>query len=749
MSSPLAEVAVSGSPSVPPAPRGEGPLPVLSVTSVATALVCPRLDWFGQVEGRSTLLRAPRTAPGDEPDPLRFPGFGTRVHALVEVFLGRNSPSASLQAAFSCEDPDLRASRIRLHLEEDLYRRVMIPEVERIGHLGHPPPEVLVTLWGQLQVFLESLVPYLTRAARALPPEQVLARTVLAWELPMEASLGLPGGGAVRLRGRLDGLWFDHTQERPLIVELKTRPLSGAGEDFLQLALYQLLLERANGVVAGGRLLALAGDPLADPVRGPGELSKIRRGEHLGRHLEAMLAWRRWSPGRALPPPGPADPATCFRCPVRSECRTRLGSWPERPGPPGDGVAPAPAPPEPPGDPASCEGAPMQILLGSQRDADGAWLTWSPNDTEQVLNPNMAILGTMGTGKTQLTRSLLHQVGRASGNVGGVPPRFLVFDYKGDYSAPDFVEAVGATVWRAHQLPFQPLELLFPEGDRDRVHLPVFHTAQAFAESLSRAASLGEVQRNRLQDLVLEAYAASGIRDDERESWSLPPPSVQQVTRAFFLKEKLRRDRLYGVLRELEASELYHPGTPGESPRGRLLEQLAPVTVVDLKGGISASLQKLTVATLLERVFAEVQLLGDSRLGGLGRSLRELRLFLLVDEADEFMQAEFPVLRRLLKEGRSYGLGVLLSTQYLRHFSTRREAYAENFSTWILHRFPGLKNSQIQTVFGVTGSKAQEAFRKRLGSCEKHQSLVRIGTGPDFLAIDDLPHFRLGDVLGS
>jgi DNA phosphorothioation-dependent restriction protein DptH len=66
---------------------------------------------------------------------------------------------------------------------------------------------------------------------------------------------------------------------------------------------------------------------------------------------------------------------------------------------------------------------------------------------------NMGVVGDLGTGKTQLLKSLILQISDSAAGNRGIKPRFLIFDYKRDYSTPDFVEATGARVVRPFRLP--------------------------------------------------------------------------------------------------------------------------------------------------------------------------------------------------------------------------------------------------------------------------------------------------------
>lgn len=53
---------------------------------------------------------------------------------------------------------------------------------------------------------------------------------------------------------------------------------------------------------------------------------------------------------------------------------------------------------------------------------------------------------------------------------------------------------------------------------------------------------------------------------------------------------------------------------------------------------------------------------------GSAPQLRMIESYLLVDEADNIMRYEFDLLRKLLLQGREFGAGVILASQYLRHF---------------------------------------------------------------------------------
>ena len=103
---------------------------------------------------------------------------------------------------------------------------------------------------------------------------------------------------------------------------------------------------------------------------------------------------------------------------------------------------------------------------------------------------------------------------------------------------------------------------------------------------------------------------------------------------------------------------------------------------------------------------------------------------ILVDEADNFMSEGFPVLKKILKEGREFGVGTILSTQFLKHFGSGDDDYSKYILTWVVHNVSDLKGSDVDFVFN-TESKSQDSsiLFKQIKTLKIHHSIIKIGTG--------------------
>lgn len=365
----------------------------------------------------------------------------------------------------------------------------------------------------------------------------------------------------------------------------------------------------------------------------------------------------------------------------------------------------------------------MNVLFGLN-EQNGQSVIWRPNDTTQLFHTNTGIIGTMGTGKTQFTKSLITQLYcEQAHNAGGEGLGILIFDYKGDYneSKEDFIHATNAKILKPYHLPFNPLALV-----KSTVFKPLLptHTANAFKDTLSKVYNLGPKQQATLLQCIMDAYTASGINPGNPSTWNEETPTFDQVYQRYANDEEIKKgDSLTAALDKLHMFEIFESNP---SNTKSLFEILDGVVVIDLSG-YDADIQSLIVAITLDLFYSQMQAAGSSKMNG---NYRQLTKMILVDEADNFMSEGFPSLKKILKEGREFGVGTILSTQFLKHFGSGEDDYSKYILTWVVHNVSDLKSSDVDFVFKVE-SKSQEnqMFFNAIKSLEKHHSIVKIGNG--------------------
>jgi hypothetical protein len=93
-----------------------------------------------------------------------------------------------------------------------------------------------------------------------------------------------------------------------------------------------------------------------------------------------------------------------------------------------------------------------------------------------------------------------------------------------------------------------------------------------------------------------------------------------------------------------------------------------------------------------------------------------------VDEADNIMRYEFDVLRKLLLQGREFGTGVILASQFLRHFKVGATDYREPLLSWFIHKVPNITPAELG-VLGFTSDLAE--LSERVKTLPNHHCLYK------------------------
>lgn len=369
------------------------------------------------------------------------------------------------------------------------------------------------------------------------------------------------------------------------------------------------------------------------------------------------------------------------------------------------------------------DGQPLSVLFGHEVNYQKPVL-WHPTSTDKVMHTNTGIIGTMGTGKTQFTKSLITQlVQNSRQNVNSTPIGILIFDYKGDYIKDEFVKATDAKVFDLFHLPYNPLAIDISESSRPLLPL---HIASNLKETITTAFNLGIKQSQKLQDVIMQSYDDKGIHKANKATWGKVPPSLGDICEIYLNDEDVNQDSLYAALKKLHDFEIFEPNA---SQTKSLFDLVEGVTVINLSG-YDDSIQNLVVAITLDVFYSQMQKNGHSTIKG---NFREITKMILVDEADNFLSKNFNSLRKILKEGREFGVGTILSTQFLNHFSTGDNEYSNYILTWIIHKVTEIKTKEIDSLFNLEkGSK--ETLISEIKNLEKHYSMVNLaGSEPIFM----------------
>lgn len=349
------------------------------------------------------------------------------------------------------------------------------------------------------------------------------------------------------------------------------------------------------------------------------------------------------------------------------------------------------------------------LELGSTVDGFSTTMRHVDLSDTRLNQLNIGVVGDLGTGKTQFLKSLVYQMSAAKEFNRGQRPNFLVLDYKKDYVSDDFVEATGARVIRPHRMPINVFDTTgMPEGK-----VKWLARFQFFADVLDKIYSgIGPVQRARLKEAVKKAYQdRGGVGGD---------PTIYDVHAQYHALLGNGADSISSIIDDLVDAELFAEEPPRDAATDTTFNGVVVVALGDL--GQDDRTKSMVVAFMLNLFYERMLRTAKRPYVGVDPQLRYIDSFLLVDEADNIMRHEFDVLRNILLQGREFGVGVVLASQFLSHFKAGTTDYREPLLTWFIHKVPNVRPQELVSL-GFVGDAPRQA--ERVSGLPVHQCLVK------------------------
>jgi len=351
----------------------------------------------------------------------------------------------------------------------------------------------------------------------------------------------------------------------------------------------------------------------------------------------------------------------------------------------------------------------IKVLIGNTVDGFRPE-TRHVNLSDTRLNQlNVGVVGDLGTGKTQLLKSLIYQISKSGSENQGVTPRVLVFDYKKDYSSKDFVEAVGAKVVKPYHLPLN----LFDVAGAGESMTPWLDRFKFFADILDKIyTGIGPVQRQQLKRAVRDAYENCKLAGRQ--------PTIYDVHSNYQALLGNKSDAPLSIIDDLVDMEIFTPEPADGDGFDKFLDGIVIISLDAL--GQDDKSKNMLVAIMLNMFYEHMLRIPKRPYVGTNPQLRVIDSFLLVDEADNIMRYEFDVLRKVLLQGREFGVGVILASQYLKHFKAGATDYREPLLTWFIHKVPNVTPQELGSL-GLSGEASQLA--ERVKSLAVHECLFK------------------------
>ena len=277
-------------------------------------------------------------------------------------------------------------------------------------------------------------------------------------------------------------------------------------------------------------------------------------------------------------------------------------------------------------------------------EALGERVDWNPGVKG---SPHLFVLGIPGQGKSWTVTRILSELERQN-----VPA--LVLDFHGQFAESQgvFMKAVQPSVLDAAKgLPFSPFECSREGGQGGWMA-----NALAVAEIFAYVAGLGEMQKDIVYTSVRDAYKARGFDDDSDDATTqiLEYPTLKDVLKRIEQHEQTRHvANVAARCRPLLEMDLFRPI---EQPAD-LLSLVRSGLVIDLHNLFAETLQMAAGAFVLRKLYKDMFRWGYAK---------RLRLAIVLDEAHRL--AKDVTLPKLMKEGRKFGISVIVASQGMGDF---------------------------------------------------------------------------------
>jgi len=285
---------------------------------------------------------------------------------------------------------------------------------------------------------------------------------------------------------------------------------------------------------------------------------------------------------------------------------------------------------------------PEEIIVPLGESA-GEPIEWMPSTKG---SPHLFIIGIPGQGKSWTTTRILNELGKQQ-----VPT--LVLDFHGQFADPhgSFMRTIHPSVVdAAGGLPFSPFECNVGSGSDGWMA-----NSFALAEIFAYVTGLGPMQRDIIFTALQDVYKAHGFASDEEEEMlDLDYPTAQEVLRRIERKEHERHvNNVAARCRPLLEMNLFRPIKDAPD----MLTTIRKGLVIDLHNLYAEELQIAGGAFVLRKLYKDMFRWGNAD---------RMRLAIVLDEAHRL--AKDVTLPKLMKEGRKFGVVVIVASQGINDF---------------------------------------------------------------------------------
>ena len=302
----------------------------------------------------------------------------------------------------------------------------------------------------------------------------------------------------------------------------------------------------------------------------------------------------------------------------------------------------------------------------------GEKVSWELNKDGN--SPVLALMGSMGTGKTETAFQMIEQI-RDQSNA-----TFLVLDVKGDLSTVKRSRQAGATIIDCFDQSI-PLDAFTSLNSTDR---DIKRAAQDFRDTFVQIpkGGMGPSQQKHCYEAAYRAMKSKGS--------PITLSSIKGELDNYYEEENLKRDGLQNTMDDLCVFEHF-------VPEHSLDAFFSKSWILDVHR-TSKSAQHLITFFVIDALWNWYAKQGDSQKSGSYRSLRNV---LVVDEAREVLKRGQGSLINIVRQSRSKGGVTMFMSQSPDDFEVEKEDFLANLGLIVAFN-TSAKPSSLKHVLGAT-----------------------------------------------
>jgi type IV secretory pathway VirB4 component len=331
---------------------------------------------------------------------------------------------------------------------------------------------------------------------------------------------------------------------------------------------------------------------------------------------------------------------------------------------------------------------------------------------KNVLNTQILISGSTGSGKTNLLALIVNEIRKTSVETN-YPVNFLLFDYKGEFSDLenrawlDLFEVKSSALLDPTRapLPFSPFKNF---TGKPQTELNLYATELADALKSIDRTSISSTMSDRLTKAVINAYAKNNNLPITFES------IYNEYTKLQPEKEKDNSDTIKATLSQLFRNKIF-----SDTDNSDLINSCYIVKMDGFPkdGPLAKAIVYFTISKL-NSIYEELpkQLTNNECV--------QIRHFTIIDEAHYMLDFENRPLRNLIAVGRNKGLSIILATQSMDSYKSEHFDFFANAQYPLIMKQQSINDKVIKDIFGVSGSEFNE-IKEAISSLQKGEVIIK------------------------